>query len=162
MKTRITLRKLRSHGFSLPEVTIALGIAAFGITTVLGLLPQGLNNIRKAGDVTAASRISQHILGAIDQTAPQGTQPPRRYYFDAYAVPVDPAGRKKDEIAYVAEVGAPAADLQLPGSTAQANDAFLQRIVVRLKQTPAIDYNFEQANPASYKLYSHVIAKTGK
>lgn len=161
MKTHITLRKLRAHGFSLPEVTIALGIAAFGITTVLGLLPQGLNNIRKAGDVAAASRISQHILGAMDQTPTVGAQPPRRYYFDAYAVPVDPAGRKKDAIAYVAEVGAPAADLRLPGA-AQTNDAFLQRVVVRLKQTPAIDFDFEQASPASYKLYSHVIAKTGR
>ncbi len=157
MKTSITSRKHRRQGFSLPEVTLALGIAAFGITTLLGLLPQGLNNIRKAGDVAAASRISQHIIGALDHTPAAS----RRYYFDAYAVPVDPAGKKKDDIAYVAEVALPKADLTLPGAP-KSNDAFLQRIEVRLKQTASIDYDFAQANPASYKLYSHVIARTGK
>lgn len=157
MKTQTTSRKHRRQGFSLPEVTLALGIAAFGITTLLGLLPQGLNNIRKAGDVAAASRISQHILGALDQTPAAA----RRYYFDAYAVPVDPEGKKKNDIAYVAEVAPPKAAPSLPGA-AQANDAFLQRIEVRLKQTTVINYDFEQANPASYKLYSHVIARTGK
>lgn len=156
--TRITQnRKYQRLGFSLPEVTLALGIAAFGITTLLGLLPQGLNNIRKAGDVAAASRISQHILGALDHTPASA----RRYYFDAYAVPVDPAGRKKNDIAYVAEVAPPQAALSLPGA-AQDRDAFLQRVEVRLKQTAAADYSFEEADPASYKLYSHVIARTGK
>ena len=62
MKTTLTSRKYRPQGFSLAEVTLALAIAAFGITTVLSLLPQGLSNMRKAGDVAAASRISQHIL----------------------------------------------------------------------------------------------------
>lgn len=157
MKNRIALRKFRPQGFSLPEVTLALGIAAFGITTLLGLLPQGLNNIRKAGDVAAASRISQHILGALGQT-PVTAQ---RYYFDVYAVPVDPAGRKKDEIAYVAEVAPPKAALSLSGAT-QPSDAFLQRVEVRLKQTSAADYNFAKADPSTYKLYSHVIARTGK
>lgn len=152
-----TSRKLRPLGFSLPEVTLALGIAAFGITTLLGLMPQGLQNIRKAGDVAAASRISQHILGALDQTPAAA----RRYYFDAFAVPVDPAGKKKDDIAYVAEVALPKADLTLPGAPT-TNDAFLQRIEVRLKQTTLIDYDFGQADPASYKLYSHVVARTGK
>jgi uncharacterized protein (TIGR02598 family) len=161
MKTRITLRKHRPQGFSLPEVTLALGIAAFGITTLLGLLPQGLGNIRKAGDVAAAARISQHILGALDQTQLQSTPAARRYYFDAHAIPVDPAGSHTDAVAYVAEVGPPAADVRLPGVTS-SDDAFLHRIIVKLKQTPVIDYDFEQAQPASYKLYSYVVARTGK
>lgn len=149
-------------GFSLPEVTLALGIAAFGITTILGLLPQGLTNMRKAGDVAAASRISQHILGTLDQSPlPTDAASTRRYYFNANAVPVNPEGPRKDDIAYVAEVGMPLTDLTLPGAKGPVANTFLQRIVVRLKQTPAADFDFTKAAPGTFKLYSHVVAKTG-
>ncbi len=162
MKTRIPLRTANAQGFSLPEVTLALGIAAFGITTLLGLLPQGLSNIRKAGDVAASARISQQILGSIDQSqATSTTASKQRYYFNAYAVPVDPAGRHKDDIAYVAEVNPPALDVSLPGAT-NSGDAFLRRVTVKLKQTPAVDYEFDESNPGNYKLYSYVVARTGK
>lgn len=161
MKTRLPLRTAKNHGFSLPEVTLALGIAAFGITTLLGLLPQGLNNIRKAGDVAAASRISQQILGSIDQSQAAAATTKQRFYFNAHAVPVDPAGKKKNDIAYVAEVNPPVTNVRLPGST-ENNDAFLRRVTVKLKQTALIDYQFDDANPDSYKLYSYVVATTGK
>lgn len=161
MKIRIPSPHKLRQGFSLPEVTLALGIAAFGITTILGLLPQGLSNVRKAGNVAAASQISQHILRTLDQTAADTPSEMRRYYFDAYAVPLDPTGRKKTEVAYVAEVTPPVANLALPGGQ-QDDNTFLQRIVVRLKQTSTVDYDFTQADPAAYNLYSHVVAKTGR
>ena len=160
MKISPPFRNTKAQGFSLPEVTLALGIAAFGLTTLLGLLPQGLNNIRKAGDVAASTRISQQILGSIDQSQVTATTT-QRFYFNAYAVPVDPAGRHKDDIAYVAEVNPPASDVNLPGGT-KSSDAFLRRVTVKLKQTPVIDYAFDESNPASYKLYSYVVARTGK
>ena len=161
MKTHPHNRSTRPQGFSLVEVTLALGIAAFGITTIMSLLPHGLNNVRSAGEIAAASRISQHILGALDQSQPTASQQKQRYYFDAYAVPVDPAGRSKDDIAFVAEVSVPVSDVLLPGNT-QDKDAFLRRVTVKLKQTPATDFDFTGAQPTSYKLYSYVIAKTGK
>ncbi|MDB6006030.1 MAG: Verru Chthon cassette protein [Prosthecobacter sp.] len=161
MKNLLPLRAANAQGFSLPEVTLALGIAAFGITTLLSLLPQGLSNIRKAGDVAASARISQQILGSIDQSQASSTTSKQRYYFNAYAVPVDPAGRHKDDIAYVAEVNPPATDVSLPGAT-NSGDAFLRRVTVKLKQTPAVDYEFDESNPGNYKLYSYVVARTGK
>lgn len=161
MKIRTSRLLKHSQGFSLVEVTLALAIAAFGITTIMGLIPHGVSNVRTAGEITAASRISQHILGTLDQSQATGAQQKQRYYFDAYAVPVDPAGRNKDDIAFVAEVGAPATDVLLPGSTG-SNDAFLSRVTVKLKQTPAADFNFTEALPATYKLYSYVVARTGK
>lgn len=164
MKTPSTSPRLvPSQGFSLPEVTLALGIAAFGITTLLGLLPHGLNNIRKAGDVAVSSRITQQILGRLDQSQATTVNAKQRFYFNAYAMPVDPAGRKKDDIAYVAEVAPLVSDLRLPGvKDSSQNDAFLRRVTVKLKQTPAADYVFDDANPSSYKLVSYVVAKTGK
>lgn len=161
MKLRIPYRQQRPQGFSLPEVTVALALAAFGITTILGLLPQGLDNIRKAGDISSSSRISQHILSTIDQSQGTALATRQRYYFDSYAVPVDPAGRNRDEIAYVAEVEPPATDVILPGAK-KDNDAFLRRITVKLKQTPVVDYAFDESPASSYKLYSYVVAKTGR
>ncbi len=159
----IRTSSLRTHpqGFSLVEVTLALAIAAFGITTIMSLLPHGVSNVRTAGEITAASRISQHILGSLDQSQSTGAQQKQRYYFDAYAVPVDPAGRSKNDIAFVAEVSVPTTDVLLPGNTG-VNDAFLRRVTVKLKQTPVADFNFTAALPDTYKLYSYVVAKTGK
>jgi uncharacterized protein (TIGR02598 family) len=161
MKIRTSSLRTRPHGFTLVEVTLALAIAAFGITTIMGLLPHGLNNVRTAGEITAASRISQHILGSLDQSQTTDTQQKQRYYFDAYAVPVDPAGRAKGDIAFVAEVGVPATNVLLPGNTG-VNDAFLRRVTVKLKQTPVADFDFTAALPDTYKLYSYVVARTGK
>lgn len=164
MKTRTSLPSpVHPQGFSLPEVTLALGIAALGITTLLSLLPHGLNNIRKAGDVAASTQITQQILSRIDQSQSAAVNAKQRFYFNAYAMPVDPAGRGKNDITYVAEVAPLISDLRLPGTADKnQNDAFLRRVTVKLKQTPAADYVFDDANPASYKLVSHVVATTGR
>lgn len=161
MKLQIKNHRQNSHGFSLVEVTIALGITAFGITTILGLLPQGLNNLRVAGDLTSSSRISQHILGSLDQSKATGSDSKQRYYFDAYAVPIEDKAKGRDDIAFVAEVSPLSSDVQLPGS-ATSSDAYLSRVIVKLKQTPAADFDFDSASPYSFKLYSYVVAKTGK
>jgi uncharacterized protein (TIGR02598 family) len=60
------------QGFSLPEVTIAVAIAALGLVSVLGLLPTGLENVRVAGNNIATSRICQEMISEI-QSADWGT-----------------------------------------------------------------------------------------
>jgi uncharacterized protein (TIGR02598 family) len=47
--------------FSLIEVTLALGIAAFCLLTVFGLLPIGLNSTQNASEQTAVSGIATAI-----------------------------------------------------------------------------------------------------
>ena len=56
------------RGFSLIEVTIATGIAAFGIITLLGLLPSGMNMFRDAMNVTVSSQIAQRLIKEALQT----------------------------------------------------------------------------------------------
>lgn len=89
-------RKVRQTGFSLVEVTIATGIAAFGIITLLGLLPSGMNLFRDAMNVTVSSQIAQRVIKEAAQTdydtlvgvtpgAPAPTAPvikPWRYFTD--------------------------------------------------------------------------------
>ncbi len=148
-----------ARGFSLPEVTMAMGIATLGLTSILGLLPQGINNLRKAGEVTAAARISQEILGSLNQENWTGTDTKRRFYYDAFAVPVNLARQSKDDVVYVAEVSIDQATVSLPGADA---DPFLKKVVMKMKQTPYADFDFDAANPSNYGLYSYVLTDTGR
>lgn len=55
----------RCRGFSLVEVTIAMAIAAVAMVTLLGLIPQGMETMREAGDAAIEARIHQQILNEI-------------------------------------------------------------------------------------------------
>jgi len=62
-----TLRQPRA-GFSLIEVTIALGIAAFCLITVFALLPLGLNSNQNSFEQTAAAGIATAIAADLHGT----------------------------------------------------------------------------------------------
>jgi type II secretory pathway pseudopilin PulG len=71
----------RSSAFSLVEVTLALGVAAFCLLAVFGLLPIGLNSDRNSTQQTAAAslaraiaadlRVTPKTLPATDQVSPR-------------------------------------------------------------------------------------------
>src|SRR5882724_12611096 len=52
----------RPHAFSLVEVTLALGVAAFCLLAVFGLLPVGLQTNRNATSQTAATNIIAFVV----------------------------------------------------------------------------------------------------
>jgi uncharacterized protein (TIGR02598 family) len=54
-----------SRAFSLIEVTIAMAIAAVALSTLMALLPQGMNTMREAGDEAIMARIHQQVLNEI-------------------------------------------------------------------------------------------------
>lgn len=62
MKKKITADR---GGFSLIEVTIAMAIASVALVTLIGLLPQGMDTMREAGDMAIEARIHQQILSEI-------------------------------------------------------------------------------------------------
>lgn len=55
-KRRFVIRRW-SEGFSLVEVIVALGIAAFCLVSMLGLIPTGLKAIRASNEQTAATAL---------------------------------------------------------------------------------------------------------
>lgn len=59
------LRRRAIRAFSLIEVTIAMAIAAVALVTLLGLIPQGMNTMREAGDEAIMARIHQQILNEL-------------------------------------------------------------------------------------------------
>lgn len=58
----------RKTGFTLVEVVIALGIVAFGIISVFGLLPAGLGIFRDSIETTVSSQILQQVITEVQET----------------------------------------------------------------------------------------------
>jgi len=59
------LRWARSPGFSLVEVTVAIGIMAFCLLAVVGLLPTGLKSIKNANEQAGAAAVLGGITEAL-------------------------------------------------------------------------------------------------
>ena len=100
------MRKLRATAaFSLVEVTLALGIAAFCLLAVFGLVPGGVRTNRNATSQTAATNIMAAVIADLRATpttsmqfaitfGPNGTSTTR--YFDSQAqCSCDSAGLQK-------------------------------------------------------------------
>lgn len=60
-------RRGNACGFTLIEIAIAVGILAVALVALLGLLPGGMSNFRKAMDTSITAQISQRILHDIEQ-----------------------------------------------------------------------------------------------
>lgn len=55
----------RIGGFSLVEVTLAIGIVSFGLLAVVALLPVGLNSIKQANEQAGAANVLSGIASAL-------------------------------------------------------------------------------------------------
>lgn len=89
-----------SAGFSLVEVTLALGIAAFCLITLFGLLPLGVKTNQSSISQTAAAAVLSSVMAdlrATPKTNPTSRQyeitvgTPRILYFDGEGRAVTPA-----------------------------------------------------------------------
>lgn len=54
-----------SAGFSLVEVTLALGIASFALIAVIGLLPVGLKSVKNANEQAGAANVLNAIANSL-------------------------------------------------------------------------------------------------
>ena len=73
--------KLRSRsiaGFSLVEVTLALGIASFCLIAVFGLVPVGVQTNRNATSQTTATNILSGVIADI-RASPKGSSTTAKY-----------------------------------------------------------------------------------
>ncbi len=161
-------RRHRGRGFSLVEAAIATGIAALALTTLLGLVPQGLAHLREAGQVSAHARICQQLFGALTQEDWRGTTgadllatrfDKRRFFFNDQAALIEAEEPDEAAIAYVAELSVPDLDVALPN--AMSTDPHLRRVVVRIVSAPLPDFDFEAAEAGTFYIYATVLADTG-
>lgn len=59
----------RNSGFSLAEVTLAIGVISVSLLTMLGLMPTGLNSFKDATDSTIGAQIAQQVAADTKLTA---------------------------------------------------------------------------------------------
>jgi uncharacterized protein (TIGR02598 family) len=100
-------RRAFSAGFSLVEVTLALGVAAFCLIALFGLLPLGIQTNQSSISQTAAASILSSVvadLRATPKTSPTSSQYSITFegatvlYFDAEGrdvTPTDPAANPR-------------------------------------------------------------------
>ncbi len=166
MKLPVHLPRRRRAGFSLIEVTIALGISALGITSLLGLLPQGLSNLKKASDLAAETRISQLIISDVTQAQWEDksggdllsySYNGKRYYFDEMAQVLD-AREPGPDVAYVAQAFISTEGIAVPGGKA---DPYLRRLTVKVKNTSLRDYDFDRAEAGLVHQHTAIVTRAG-
>jgi len=69
------------RGFSLVEISLALGVVSFALVGILGLLPVALSTFRRAIDSTVSAQIADRIANEAAQTGFDQLAD-RAYYFD--------------------------------------------------------------------------------
>jgi len=72
----------RRHGFTLVECVLAIGVVAFALVSMVGLIPMGLTAFSQALDTSTSSRIVQQIVTDLQQSATLPPQQPLRYFDD--------------------------------------------------------------------------------
>jgi uncharacterized protein (TIGR02598 family) len=77
IKCEARLRSVAS--FSLVELTLALGVAAFCLIAVFGLVPVGVQTNRNATSETAATNILSSVVSDIRATAGKQSVPSAKY-----------------------------------------------------------------------------------
>ena len=91
--TPSNVRLQNAQGFTLIEVAIAVGILAVALVALLGLMPGGMTNFRKAMDTSVTAQIAQRIMHDLEQGE-------FNQVIDLANLPPDPKGKSYCEANY--------------------------------------------------------------
>lgn len=109
-------------GFSLVEVTMALGLMCFVSFGLMGLLPEGMSNMRKSMDNTVQAQITQELASMVQRTSFEDIEKlssSDKYYYDSEGVRL--GSDQKSRAVYEAKV-LPVGDMKPMISPVIVND----------------------------------------
>lgn len=169
MKRRVFTR----NGFSLPEVTIAVGITSLGILTLLGMIPQGLDMARDGSRSLSEIRIVQQIVGEaqlsdwakyMEENGPAAAGRSNRC-FDDQGVEIPRGSPDMDmRLAYVARLQVQDGYVSMPGnstSTAGAGPAQdIRRLKIEVASSTNPEFDFAQSSARLVKVHTALISRT--
>lgn len=143
-------------GFSLIEVTLALGIISFALVSLLGLLPAGLSSFRDSMRTTVSAQVSQRLIAEMRQAEfaglSIGVQPER--YFSVEGIEVLEA-QKADSVTSARVTVL--ANALLPGSAAASANLKLIRVEIAPNPGGQVANPFSGTDVKSFVAY---VAKT--
>lgn len=95
MKISSVAMRVRLGGFSLVEVTLAVGLTSFALLAIVGMMPVGLTTMRQAIDSTVESQITREIRTKVQQvpfSALAATFTDREFFFAESGAPTTKDG----------------------------------------------------------------------
>ena len=133
-------RRLRVHwgaGFSLVEVTLALGIISFAMVTLIGLLPVSYTSFRASARSVTSTQLAQRIFAEMQQTDFANLSPTNTFH-DVQGAEVGQSDSKKVFDVNVQIING----MKLPASASVASgsllsNAHLKQIVVKVAENPS-------------------------
>jgi uncharacterized protein (TIGR02598 family) len=161
------------HGFSLVEVTVAMGIVATVLVALLALLPYGMDSIREAKSTQVQSRIANEILSEL-QVADWGSEPAysklkqydgvTRNYDSEGTLLADKADKNKQDTIYKVRIEVPVNEpVKLRGMGADSG-RYVRRATVKIAFAPgdkAVDFKAD-SYPLPFRSFSSQIVKLGR
>lgn len=137
---------------------MAVAIAALGIVSIMGLMPQGLETSRKTSNMAAESRIMQEIIGDLESADWSNLET----YVSATSIrSYDDQGIQVTGgnvlVSYVAKLQI-SSDSYIPQSGSVAAP-YLRRLVVKIASSPRTNFDFGDTNSARYKTISYLLPK---
>lgn len=141
-----------ARGFSLVEVTLALGLFTFAVTTMMALLPTGLSTMHAAMNQTVEAQIVRSIAGQSVVTNFATLTAGSPFYFDDEGLPAKPA----DSPMYTATVSRHTPAYPGSGTATDQLDDSLATLRIEILKTHG------EAAAGTPRIYSLHVANYGK
>ena len=149
----------RTEGFSLAEVTLAIGIAAIGLSIIFAVMPASMKNLQTSADLSAEHRIYNHIAATIRSEPWDRVDDFNGSYrfFTAQARGLSESAKNSPEHVYTARI-----EVQHDATGIHASDRS-RRIVIRITHLPDFEAAFSDTDDrAAFRTYSALVTSMEK
>lgn len=130
------LSRQRAAGFTLVEVALSIGLVAFALVGILGLMPIGLSNFREAMDASVSSMIVQKIASEVQQADAQTLVAGSSFavrYFDDQGSPVSEGSQARGQSRKIYHA---AYGVQYPAGIAGSHGQNLAKVTIDVVNNP--------------------------
>jgi len=168
-----SIRRRSARGFSLVEVTVAMGIVATVLVSLLALLPYGMDSIREAKSTQVQARIANEIISEL-QVADWGAGPTysklKEYDevirgYDAEGTQIDDtADKDRGDTVYQVKIEVPVTEKVRLRGMATDSGRYSRRVTVKIAFAPGgKKVDFQAATyPLPYRTFTSQIVKLGR